>query len=117
MANVDIIQLRKEDGTPFYPNIARQPIVIGGLYWIWNPAIRCYSKTTLMATGDGHNLFALTQSPQVIQHNMGTKPHVTIIALEGNELHEVIADVLYANNNEVAIQWNAGPTMAYAYIA
>ena len=116
MAQVEIIQLTHEDGTPFYPNITRQPVVLGGLFWIWNPALNMYSPTNLMATGEGRNLFALTQSPQVITHNFGTKPSVTVLALcEDNQLHEVIADILYSNNNEVAISWNGG-SVVYAYI-
>lgn len=114
MAQIDIIQLKKQDGTKFYPAIARQPIVINGVFWLYNPVMQSYQPSSLRA-GEEHNLFALTSSPQTIFHYMGTKPHVTVIGLDNGEYHEVLADVEYVDNDSVTISWN-GDSAAYAYI-
>lgn len=113
---MEIIQLTKKDGTPFYPATGvHQPLVLNGVYWVWNPDLGLYVPTSIQVSGEGHNLFPLSSSPTKIIHNFHTKPSVTVMGLVNGDLHEVIADVIYIDNTSVQVSWN-GDIAQYVYI-
>lgn len=123
MATIDIIELRKsEDGSKFYPQThvdavkgLHPPKVLNGVYWLYNDVVGIYTPTTIQAGENGNNLFELNSSPTRIVHNFNTKPSVTVMGIVNDELHEVIADVVYVDDNTVEVCWN-GSNKMYAYI-